>query len=83
MNEVLSRGDAEGAPVAAQEEGVKWYIPHHGINHPKKNKIRVYLIVQQNSKELLRTTTYSVDSTLPTIWWEYYAGLEDTLLHYL
>ena len=40
MDEVLSRGDAEEAPVLAQE-GVKWYIPHHGIYHPKKNKIRV------------------------------------------
>ena len=41
MNEVLSRGDAEEAPSLAQEEGVKWYIPHHGVYHPKKNKIRV------------------------------------------
>ena len=41
MNEVLSRGDAEEAPVLAQQEGVKWYIPHHGVYHPKKNKIRV------------------------------------------
>ena len=41
MDEVLNRGDAEEAPVVAQEEGVKWYIPHHGVYHPKKNKIRV------------------------------------------
>jgi len=41
MNEVLSRGDAKEAPELVQEEGVKWYIPHHGIYHPKKNKIRV------------------------------------------
>ena len=41
MNEVVSRGDAEEAPVLAQEEGDKWYIPHHGVYHPKKNKIRV------------------------------------------
>ena len=41
MNEVVSRGDAEEAPVLAQEEGYKWYIPHHGVCHPKKNKIRV------------------------------------------
>ena len=40
MNEVLSRGDAEEGQVLAQE-GVKWYIPHHGVYHPKKNKIRV------------------------------------------
>ena len=42
MNEVLSRGDAEEAPMLAQQ-GVKWYIPHHGVYHPKKNKIRVVL----------------------------------------
>lgn len=40
MNEVLSRGDAGEAPMLAQQ-GVKWYIPHHGVYHPKKNKIRV------------------------------------------
>ena len=39
MNEILSRGDAEEAP--AVNEGVKWYIPHHGVYHPKKKKIRV------------------------------------------
>ena len=38
----MSRGDAEEAPVLAQE-GAKWYIPHHGVYHPKKNKIRVFL----------------------------------------
>ena len=40
MNEVLRRGDAEEASMLAQQ-GVKWYIPHHGVYHPKKNKIRV------------------------------------------
>ena len=41
MNKVLSRDDAQEALVLAQQEGVKWDIPHHGIYHPKKNKIRV------------------------------------------
>ena len=41
MNEVFSRGDAEEAPVFAQNDRVKWYIPHHGVYHPKENKIRV------------------------------------------
>ena len=40
MNEVLNRGDAEEVSSLAQE-GAKWYIPHHGVYHPKKNKIRV------------------------------------------
>ena len=41
MNEVFSRGDAEEAPAVAQDDRVKWYIPHHGVYHPKKNEIRV------------------------------------------
>ena len=41
MNEVFSRGDAEEAPALAQDDGVKWYIPHHGVYHAKKNNIRV------------------------------------------
>lgn len=28
MNQVLSSGDAEEAPVLAQQKGVKWYIPN-------------------------------------------------------
>ena len=41
MNEVFSRGDTKEAPALTQDDGVKWYIPHHGVYHPKKNKIRV------------------------------------------
>ena len=33
MDEVLSRGDAEEAPPLIQDNGVKWYIPHHGVYH--------------------------------------------------
>ena len=50
MNEVLSRGDAEEAPVLAQE-GVNWYIPHHGVYHPKKNKIRIVFDCSAKFKE--------------------------------
>ena len=41
MNEILSRGDMEKASAVDQDEDLKWYIPHHGVYHPKKNKIRV------------------------------------------
>ena len=41
MNGVLSREDTREAPAGDQDKDVKWYIPHHGIYHPKKNKIRV------------------------------------------
>lgn len=45
MNKVIQNGYAEKVPQDAQpEEGCNsvWYIPHHGVYHPKNpNKIRV------------------------------------------
>lgn len=45
MEKVLSNGFAEEVPpveVEASNEGKVWYIPHHGVYHPKKlTKIRV------------------------------------------
>ena len=45
MEKVLSNGFAEEVPpveVEASNEGKVWYIPHHGVYHPKKpSKIRV------------------------------------------
>ena len=41
MNEVFNTGDEEEAPALAQDDEVKWYIPHHGVYHAKKNNIRV------------------------------------------
>ncbi|XP_063052707.1 uncharacterized protein LOC134447256 [Engraulis encrasicolus] len=41
MSDMMERGDAELAPTAAEKETV-WYIPHHGVYHPKKpGKLRV------------------------------------------
>lgn len=41
MNSVLEDGDAEEA-VGTPTDGNTWYIPHHGIYHPRKpQKIRV------------------------------------------
>ncbi|KAK0152254.1 hypothetical protein N1851_006383 [Merluccius polli] len=41
MADVISNGDAEPVPETAVEE-VCWFIPHHGIYHPKKpGKLRV------------------------------------------
>ncbi|XP_076857249.1 uncharacterized protein LOC143511529 [Brachyhypopomus gauderio] len=41
MNEVIKRGDAEEIRDDGIE-GEKWYIPHHGVYHPKKpDKLRV------------------------------------------
>ncbi|XP_072173968.1 uncharacterized protein [Diadema setosum] len=42
MNEILQRGDAEKVPAEELSVENKWYIPHHGVYHPKKpNKVRV------------------------------------------
>ena len=42
MDEMLEKGYAEAIPVDDKPEaGHVWYVPHHGVYHPKKNKIRV------------------------------------------
>ena len=44
MDEVLTKGYAEKVPDVQKtgEEGKVWYIPHHGVFHPKKTeKLRV------------------------------------------
>lgn len=41
MEDVISKGDAEPVPEIAVDN-VRWFIPHHGIYHPKKpGKLRV------------------------------------------
>ena len=39
MNELIKRGDAELIPET--DKGPRWYIPHHGVYHPQKKKLRV------------------------------------------
>lgn len=42
MNEIIKRGDAELIPENEIDKESRWYIPHHGVYHPKKpDKIRV------------------------------------------
>lgn len=41
MDEMIIKGDAEPAPETPEGQTV-WYIPHHGVYHPKKpEKLRV------------------------------------------
>lgn len=41
MDSVFRESDAEEA-AATTKEGYTWYIPHHGVYHPRKlEKIRV------------------------------------------
>ncbi|KAI4898202.1 hypothetical protein NFI96_005257 [Prochilodus magdalenae] len=41
MHDIIARGYAEKVPVKSRQckEGEVWYIPHHGVYHPKKKKI--------------------------------------------
>lgn len=43
MSEMLANGYAERVPTdqLARCDGRVWYIPHHGVYHPKKKKLRV------------------------------------------
>lgn len=34
-----------------RDDGRLWFIPHHGVYHPKKRKLRVVLIVLHHIKE--------------------------------
>ena len=38
MQKIIDNGDAE---ETVQEEEQEWYLPHHGVYHPKKRKLRV------------------------------------------
>lgn len=43
MQDVLAKGYAEVVPSEqlVTESGKVWYIPHHGVYHPRKKKLRV------------------------------------------
>lgn len=43
MDEILAKGYAEVVPQCElqSEAGKTWYLPHHGVYHPRKKKLRV------------------------------------------
>lgn len=43
LNEVITQRHAEPVPLdqLTQSNGKVWYIPHHGVYHPQKGKLRV------------------------------------------
>ena len=43
LNDVIDKGYAEPVPKDAlmRNDGRVWYLPHHGVYHPRKGKIRV------------------------------------------
>ncbi|XP_070569566.1 uncharacterized protein [Ptychodera flava] len=51
MSDIIDKGYAEKVPTddEPQTDGRRWYIPHHGVYHPKKpGKIRVVLTAALN-----------------------------------
>ena len=43
VSDMISKGYAEKVPddVLERSDGGKWYLPHHGVLHPQKKKLRV------------------------------------------
>jgi hypothetical protein len=43
VEDLLSKGYAESVPSNAVQgtPGQVWYLPHHGVRHPQKRKLRV------------------------------------------
>ncbi|XP_064638317.1 uncharacterized protein LOC135494330 [Lineus longissimus] len=41
MNKLFDNDYARVAPEDDMQEGKVWYLPHHGVFHPKKDKLRV------------------------------------------
>lgn len=43
MSKMISKGYAEEVPSESKDrnDGKVWYIPHHGVHHPRKGKLRV------------------------------------------
>ncbi|KAA0703644.1 hypothetical protein E1301_Tti015510 [Triplophysa tibetana] len=52
MDDIISRGEAEKAPEEEIDNSPAWYIPHHGVYHPRKpGKIRVVFDCSAKFKE--------------------------------
>lgn len=43
MSDMVNKGYAEKVPkrLLSRQDGKVWYIPHHGVYHPQKKKLRV------------------------------------------
>lgn len=42
MNQIIAQGEAEKVPLEELSTKQQWYIPHHGVYHPKKpDKLRI------------------------------------------
>ena len=39
MDTIFDQGDAEEVPADVLHNNNIWYIPHHGVYHPRKRKM--------------------------------------------
>lgn len=73
MTDVIDKGYAEVVPPhqLKREDGKVWYIPHHGVYHPKKKTLRVVF----DCGAVYRGTSLNCQllqvPTLPTLCWEF------------
>ena len=66
MNSIIEQGYAERVPKEEVDKtGSSWYIPHHGVYHPKKQKIRVVFdcSAKFEGESLFKTNIYCKDQT--------------------
>lgn len=73
LSDVLEKGYAEKVPEDQldRDDGKVWYVPHHGVFHPKKGTLRVVLIVEQHLRMHHLTTNCCKVPTLQIHFWEF------------
>ena len=84
MSEIIEKGYAERVPPEERslDNGCIWYIPHHGVYHPKKpGKIRVVFDASAECKGESLNKHLLQGPDLTNSLTEYYADSEGSLWH--
>lgn len=70
MNDLIASGFAERVPETDLErsDGKVWYIPHHGVYHPQKRKMRVVFDLEHHSKRPHSMHISCKDQTSQACW---------------
>ena len=68
MNDLLEKGYVEEAPEVS-EEATKWFLPHFGVRHPQKEKVRVVFdcAAKYHGRSLNDTLLQGPDLTNPML----------------
>lgn len=79
MTLILKRGNAEQVTTEGAS-GNTWYIPHHGLCHPRKpGKLRVVFDCSARYKTLPWSSTCWQVQISQTLWMQFYVDLDNTL----